>query len=86
VPAVGGEHDRGRVGGQGAAGSAMCRTWWSNTPLARPSALAIGPSPNTTTGLIGSAGSRKISSAPPDRHGVETVTEPGAPRPSSGCG
>ena len=42
----------------------------------RRTAAAIGVSPTTRTRGAGSTGSRKISIAPPDRHGFCTVTAP----------
>src|SRR6185312_16304341 len=58
-------------------------------PSGRPSstsASAIGDSPTTTTSGGGTRGSRKISTEPPDRHGLATVTAPSssvvAPTPS----
>ena len=45
---------------------------------ASTSASAIGVAPKTCTSGAGTCGSRKISSAPPDRHGLTTTQAPGA--------
>jgi xanthine/CO dehydrogenase XdhC/CoxF family maturation factor len=70
----------GFVGGQCAEGSVRTASLdvLASGSASAATASAIGDVPTTARSGAGSSGSRKISTAPPDRHGFTTVRAPGS--------